>query len=83
MRFSFSDADSISGTTIAKDIKKLQTYREKIETILSTRNAAKPEYALHYCSEPALHETLDSVTKKYAKSPIGFGDTSFWYSKIS
>ena len=66
MRFSFSDNDSISATALAKDTKKLHTYRQKIEDIISTRNAAKPEYALHYASEPALHETLAAITKQYA-----------------
>jgi glucose-6-phosphate isomerase len=80
MRFSFSDSDSISGTTIAKDIKKLQPYRQKIEDVISTRAAAKPEYALHYCSEPALHETLASVTKQFTALKhlvvIGIGGSS-------
>ena len=80
MRFSFSDNDSISGTTLTKDTKKLQTYRQKIEEIISTRDGAKPEYALHYASEPALHETLATVTKKYAAVKhlvvIGIGGSS-------
>lgn len=80
MRFSFSDTDSISGTTIAKDTKKLHTYRQTIEDILSTRNAAKPEYALHYCSEPALHETLAAITKKFTAIKhlvvVGIGGSS-------
>ena len=65
MRFSFSDNESISGATLSKETKKLAAYREKVEDIINTRDASKPEYALHYASEPALHETLAAVTKKY------------------
>jgi glucose-6-phosphate isomerase len=80
MRFSFSDTDSISGTTIAKDIKKLHTYRQSIEDVIATRNIKKPEYALHYASEPALHETLAAVSKQYAAIKhlvvVGIGGSS-------
>jgi glucose-6-phosphate isomerase len=56
------------------------TYRQKVEEVISTRNASKPEYALHYASEPALHETLDAVTKKYSAIKhlvvVGIGGSS-------
>ncbi len=86
MRFSFSDSDSISGAALAKDTKKLQAYRQNIEDIVSTRNSDKAEYALHYASEPALHETLDAVTKKYASIKhlvvIGIGGSSLGLEAI-
>ncbi len=65
MRFSFSDNESISGATLSKDTKKLAAYREKVEEIINTRDVSQPEYSLHYASEPALHEILAAVTKKY------------------
>jgi glucose-6-phosphate isomerase len=86
MRFSFSDNDSIASTTLAKDTKKLHTYRQTIEDIISSRNVAKPEYALHYASEPALHETLAAVTKKYAAIKhlvvVGIGGSSLGLEAI-
>lgn len=66
MRFSFSDNDSISGQAITKDSKKLQAYRQKVEDVISRRDVKKPEYSLHYASEPVLHETLASVTKQFS-----------------
>jgi glucose-6-phosphate isomerase len=86
MRFSFSDTDSIASTTLAKDTKKLHAYRQTIEDIISTRNVAKPEYALHYASEPALHETLAAVTKKFATIKhlvvVGIGGSSLGLEAI-
>jgi glucose-6-phosphate isomerase len=80
MRLSFYDNDAIAQTSVEKDIRRLSAYRERIATLVQTRDDASSEYSLAHAGQPALHDELTKLQKQFQKIKhlilVGIGGSS-------
>ncbi|MBP6881712.1 MAG: hypothetical protein KBC35_03740 [Candidatus Pacebacteria bacterium] len=65
MNFSYFDSAIVTEKATTSDAKKLAEYREKIHTVMREHNNAQSEYSLIHVQDPALHDTLDDLKKKF------------------
>ncbi|MFT7645251.1 MAG: glucose-6-phosphate isomerase [Candidatus Paceibacteria bacterium] len=65
MFFSYFDIDSVTTSTQARGLKKLQIYKKHINTVREQNDDTQPEYSLCHAQNPAVHDTLDSVKKQF------------------
>lgn len=65
MLFSYFDQETLTDKTIASGLKKLTAYRASIQTVITERDTTRPEYSLVHASEPALHDVIDNIKKRF------------------
>lgn len=65
MNFSYYDIDSVTDSSQAKGVKKLQKYREHVAKVIHENDTTQPEYSLVHAQNAELHETLDSLKKQF------------------
>ncbi len=65
MYFSYFDHKALDEKTIAAGVKKLKAYREVVQKIIAENDNSRPEYSLVHASNPAVHDTIDEIVKKY------------------
>lgn len=65
MHFSYFDTEIPNDQTIAREVKKLRTYREQVATVIADHDASQPEYSLSHLADPELYDTLESLKKQF------------------
>lgn len=65
MYLSNHDIDSLTEKTITSGLKKLNTYRQKVQKVLAENNSSSPEYSLVHAKNPNLHDKLDELRKEF------------------
>lgn len=65
MYFSYFDISSVTPKGLEQGIKKLKVYREKIQNLKLNNDNTKAEHSLVYSQNPSVHDTVDSVKKKF------------------
>lgn len=65
MFISYFDDKRITDKTVAAAEKKLKSYRDEIAVSLAANNTTVPEYSLYHCADFSLHETIDTLTKRF------------------
>lgn len=65
MFISYFDDKRITDKTLAATEKKLQTYRAQIADYASSNLTTVPEYSLYHCRDFSLHETIDTLQKRF------------------
>jgi glucose-6-phosphate isomerase len=80
MRLSFSDNSVVTPTALQKEVKKLSSYRARVEKVVSSSDSTNPEYSLTHVIQPELHDTITALTKKFSKIKhlvlVGIGGSS-------
>jgi glucose-6-phosphate isomerase len=80
MRLSFFDSSAVTSASLAKETKKLSTYRTHVHTVCTTRDSSQSEYSLVHATSPELHDTITALTKKFSKIKhlvlVGIGGSS-------
>jgi glucose-6-phosphate isomerase len=66
MYFSYFDADFVTDKSLKSAITKLSSYREKVQTVIKTNDATQLEFSLGYVQNPAVHDAIEMVKKRYA-----------------
>jgi glucose-6-phosphate isomerase len=65
MYLSYFDIEKVTEASQAKGLKKLQSYRKVVKTILDTNDNTRPEYSLVHARNPELHDLLDEVKVQF------------------
>ena len=80
MRLSFFDGEVAAPKTVLIEVKKLKAYRENVNKVIATNNEKRPEYSLIHAAQPALHDELAALKKRFSKIKhlvlIGIGGSS-------
>ena len=65
MYLSFFDDQKISDRSIQTETKKLARYRKVVNKVVNTNDDSKPEYSLVHAQNPAVHDQIDTLRKKF------------------
>lgn len=65
MQFSYFDAEAVDEAAIARGVKKLARYRKHVREVVDERNDNVPEYSLVHPSDPAMHDTIDTLRESF------------------
>ncbi len=66
MYFSYFDVDSLNEKVVAAGVKKLSEYRSKVRNVIAQNDNTQSEFSLVHAQDPALHDTIDSIKKRYS-----------------
>lgn len=65
MHFSYFDIDTVTPGVLKKGVKKLTDYRAVVQQVAQTNDDSKAEYSLVHAKNPAVHDHLTELVKKY------------------
>jgi len=64
MYFSYFDTEFSSDRILKKHTKALTAYRAKVAKVVADHDSTKPEYSLVHAADPAVHDTLEAVSRQ-------------------
>lgn len=65
MYLSHYDIETMTDKTVVSGLKKLATYRTKVQEVIKNSDSTLPEYSLVHAQQPEIHDLLDDIKKQF------------------
>ncbi len=65
MYLSYFDVETVTDKTVSIGVKKLRSYRDKVQKVAQEDDSTAPEYSLVHAKNPAVHDQLEVLKKQF------------------